>query len=141
MSESQTGDGAWERSNDGTFVAALGEVFLRRRNGLIEVALQTDERHRNLSGIVHGGAIMTLLDRVMGINCRQAAQEPAFTATITVNFLRPVTTGSMIVATCNLRKVGRRALFAEAQATVGESVVATASATCVKPGRSPEPPP
>jgi uncharacterized protein (TIGR00369 family) len=128
----------WERSDDGTFVASLGETYLRRRDQAIEVALQTDGRHRNLSGFVHGGAIMTLLDRAMGINTRRVARDPFWTATITVSFLRPVDPGALIVASCELRKVGRRAVFADARATVEGQVVATGSATLLKGGSSPD---
>jgi uncharacterized protein (TIGR00369 family) len=90
--------------------------------------LQTTDAHRNVNGIVHGGALMALLDRVMGVNCRHAIGEPVVTATMTVNFLHPVQTGSIILTSCRLSKVGRRAIFADATAQVAGRLVATANA-------------
>jgi uncharacterized protein (TIGR00369 family) len=120
----------WQRDEDETFVGAMGEVFVRRIESSIEVALQTGARHKNLSGDVHGGVIMTLLDRVMGINCRNALAGRAATASITVNFLYPVRTGDFLRAKCRLSKVGRSLVFAEAYAYVDDRLVATGSSVC-----------
>ena len=129
----------WVADDDGTFVGAMGKIYLRRVDGRVEVALQTEERHRNLSGYVHGGVIMTLMDRAMGINCREAAGGRAVTMTITVNFVDPVRTGDFVRTTCKLAKVGRSVIFAEGEAYVGDHIVATASCICrkiVKPAGS-----
>jgi uncharacterized protein (TIGR00369 family) len=120
----------WTREADGTFVTSMGAIYVRRTDAGVEVALQTDASHRNLSGNVHGGVILTLLDRVMGINCRNAVPGGASTATITVNFLHPIRTGDFITATCSLSKVGRSLVFAEARACVDGRLVATGSSIC-----------
>jgi uncharacterized protein (TIGR00369 family) len=120
----------WSREEDGTFVTSMGAIYVRHTDAGLEVALQTDASHRNLSGNVHGGVILTLLDRVMGINCRNAVEGGASTATISVNFLHPVRTGDFLRATCQLSRVGRTLVFAEARAYVGERLVATGSSIC-----------
>lgn len=118
----------WVRHESDTFAGNLGLVFERKAEGGIEMALRTEDRHRNLSGIVHGGVIMTLFDRTMGINCRSVAPGERFVmATMTVNFLSQVNIGELLVMTCRLRKTGRRAVFADAEAKVGDRLVATAS--------------
>ena len=126
---------AWRPHDDGTYVAGIGNVVERRRDDAIEIGLQTDDRHRNLSGIVHGGVVMTLIDRTVGINCREASPDARMaTATLTVNFLRAVQVGDFLAVRCVLRKCGRKAIFADAEAFVGDRLVATATGTWMKVG-------
>jgi uncharacterized protein (TIGR00369 family) len=123
----------WELHVDGTYVAGMGDVFERCRDGVIEIALQTDDRHKNLSGIVQGGIVMTLIDRTIGINCRAVAEgEPMATATLTINFLRPIRVGDFVSISCRLRKKGRKSIFADADAWVGDRLVATAAGVYMK---------
>jgi len=123
----------WEAHEADTFAGRLGVVLQRERNGGIDMALQTDDRHKNLGGIVHGGVIMTLFDRTIGVNCRNSMADARFVmATMNVNFLRQVRIGDFLVMTCRLRKEGRRAIFADAEATVGDTVVATASGMAMR---------
>ncbi len=128
----------WEACADDTFVARLGSVRQRISDGLIEISLQTDETHANLSGIVHGGVIMTLIDRVIGVNCRRASGGiPMVTASLTVNFLRPVAVGDRLTASCVLRKRGRTAYFADGLACVTDTLVATATGTWLRAAKRP----
>jgi uncharacterized protein (TIGR00369 family) len=122
----------WLPLADETFVGGLGRIFERRRDGRVEIALCTDERHRNLSGIVHGGVIMTALDRAVGVSCRALSDGVRVaTATLTVNFLRQVRVGDVIVVRGLPRKAGRKAIFVDAEASVGGRLVATATGICM----------
>lgn len=115
------------------FVAGLGPVLERRRDGMVEIGLSTEDRHRNLGGIVHGGVLMTLIDRTIGINCREvAAGELMATASMTVNFLRRVRLGEFLEFRCSLRKQGRKAIFADASVFVGDKLIATATGVFMK---------
>jgi uncharacterized protein (TIGR00369 family) len=128
---------AWRDHSDDTYVGRLGKVVERRREDAIEIGLHTEANHVNLSGVVHGGVLMTLFDRTMGINCRAvAAGERMATATLTVDFLRPVRVGDFLRLTCRLKKKGRTAIFADAEAYVGEDLVATATGLWMKVGSS-----
>jgi uncharacterized protein (TIGR00369 family) len=127
MSEDQ-----WASLPDDTFLSLLGPLRYRKRDGLWEMALLTDERHRNLSGIVHGGVIATLMDRALGRTSRDTGNEQRFvTASLSVNYLRPVLIGQLIEIRCRLNKAGRGAVFASADAMVGDILVATGSAICM----------
>lgn len=126
-------DDDWSAHDTDTFIGQIGGVQERWRDGSLEVALLTNMRHRNLSGIVHGGVIMALFDRVIGINCRNASpDEPMATATITVNLMRQVRVGDFVEFRCRLRKKGRKAFFGDAEAWVGEKLVATAGGVWMK---------
>ena len=125
------GDG-WLPIADETFVGGMGRIFERHSEGRVEIALCTDDRHRNLSGIVHGGVLMTLLDRAVGVSCRLVSDGARMaTATLTVNFLRQVQVGEVIVVSGKPRKQGRKAIFVDAEAMVGDRLVATATGICM----------
>lgn len=118
----------WVTHQNVGFVGTMGRIMERRRHGLLEIGLHTEDAHKNLSGVVHGGVLMTLLDRTVGINCREVTGGARLgTASLTVNFLRQVTVGDFIEVSCVLRKQGRKAIFADASAFVGDKVVATAT--------------
>ena len=118
----------WTPHESETFAGRLGLVLERKVDGGIEMALQTDDSHRNLGGIVHGGVIMTMFDRTIGINCRAVHPGQRFVmATMNVSFLRQVMIGEFLVMTCKMRRTGRRANFADAEARGGDRLVATAS--------------
>ena len=121
-------DADWQSHETETFAGRLGVVLERHHASGIDMALRTEDPHRNLSGIVHGGVIMTMFDRTLGINCRNANPGSRFVmATMNVNFLRQVKVGDFLVMTCTLRKSGARAVFADGEAWVGDTLVATAS--------------
>lgn len=125
----------WVPHRNEGFVGGMGDIVERRRDGLLEIGLHTDDRHRNLSGIVHGGVLMTLFDRTVGINCREAARgERMATASLTVNFLRQARVGDFVEVRCTLRKQGRKAMFADASAYVGDTLIGTATGVWMKVG-------
>lgn len=126
-------DYEWIPHEDDTFISNLGKVLERGRNGAIEIGLQTDKRHVNLGGIVHGGVVMTLIDRAVGINCRlQAEGHRMVTASLTTNFLGAINVGDFVSVRCLFRKVGRRAMFADAEVWVGDKLVATGTGIWLK---------
>lgn len=130
-------DFEWREHSDDTFLKLLGEVVERGRDGLIEIGLQTDERHKNLGGITHGGVIMTLIDRAIGLNCRmQAPGKKMVTASLTTHFVSAVFIGDFLTVTCILRKTGRRNIFADAEVRVNERLVATGTGLWVQVGGS-----
>ena len=57
----------WKPFVDDTFVSTLGKMYLRDVNDGCEIGVVSDGHLRNLSGVVHGGVIMTLMDRAGGI--------------------------------------------------------------------------
>lgn len=123
-----TFDEGWSPIDDDTFLSTIGEVVMRHRNGLLEIGLRTDARHRNRSGIVHGGVVMTLIDRAIGMSARAAGDDRRMaTASLTVNFLRPARLGQFLHVTCNLSKNGRKAAFGEATLQADGVVLATAT--------------
>ncbi len=121
-----TEDG-WTLSNDDTFVSKLGQIYVRRYEDGCELGLFAEDHLKNLSGLVHGGALMALLDRAGGITARAATGDRVVTASMTVNFLQATPLGTRITIRCRIRKTGRRSLFTHADAFSEDTLVATAT--------------
>lgn len=61
------------RVKDGTLEKLLGIVVERSdANGRGAVSMPYDDRHQNIYGTAHGGAVFTLADMAFGIGCRGA---------------------------------------------------------------------
>ncbi len=49
------------------------------------------------------------------------------TVSLTVNFIRSISIGDTVVARCIFRKVGKKTIFVDAEAWVGDTLVASAT--------------
>ncbi|XP_071489107.1 acyl-coenzyme A thioesterase THEM4-like [Diadema antillarum] len=63
------------------------------------------------SGFVHGGAIGTSADICAGILLNEGAQVPSLTASLTVNYKRPIPNGSTVIIETKLDRVEGRKYF------------------------------
>jgi uncharacterized protein (TIGR00369 family) len=115
----------------------IGELMQMRvvdvQNGNITFTCTPDASMYNTLGIVHGGAVCTLLDTVTG--CALHSTLPAGvgynTVEIKVNYLRAVTMASApLTAVGTVIKAGSRIGFTEAKVTdASGALVATATST------------
>ena len=97
----------------------------------VEVSLEVEPRHLNLSGTLHGGMIATLADTATGLAYRTGLDEgaSALTSSLSVTFLRP---GGVGVVTAKGRVVKRGSRFGYAEADVVDAdgtLLARAAAT------------
>jgi hypothetical protein len=51
----------------GPYMANLGDLYCRRNDGEIVIAMRIDERHTNMRGIAHGGMLSSLADSALGL--------------------------------------------------------------------------
>lgn len=93
--------------------------------------LQFDERHSGAPGLAHGGAISAACDDIMGCTL-WIAETPAVTRTLTVEYRRPVPLHTPVHITASLVDETDRALFIEANGTVGDTTYFAAEAVFVK---------
>ncbi|MFL5846824.1 MAG: PaaI family thioesterase [Solirubrobacteraceae bacterium] len=88
--------------------------------------LQTEERHANPAGAVHGGLIATLCDTAVGAAVAAEAEEiaGAVTVSLTVDYLAPAKPGSLLEARTEIEKLGGRLAFADCRVSAdGKEVV------------------
>jgi acyl-CoA thioesterase len=114
------------------FGATLGMSIEMVGNGEAIVSLRADERHGNILGYTHGGAICTLADTAMGMAHLGTLDhgETATTVDIKVNFLRPAWLHQELRAHAKQIKHGRTLSLMECSIYDSENqLVAHASGT------------
>jgi uncharacterized protein (TIGR00369 family) len=119
-------EAGWEVQEDDGFLNLVGPLWQRNLDGGPEFALQTDARHANRQGIVHGGVLMTLADRAMGGTARASKPDQRHaTVQFDMHFVDATRIGELIEARCRVVRQTRSLIFADGTLTVGDRIVAT----------------
>jgi uncharacterized protein (TIGR00369 family) len=143
VATSMSGLAYWRAVADGRLPAPpISELIQMRvvdvENGRITFTCTPDGSMYNTLGMVHGGAVCTLLDTATGCALHTTLPEGVgfSTVEIKVNFLKAVTVASgTLTAAGTVVKAGSRIGFAEANATdASGDLVATATSTLLKFG-------
>ncbi len=113
------------------YVGLLGFEFVRAERGAATFALEVREELTRMGGILHGGAVVSLLDTAAAFAVHTVIEPDARTVTVdlTVHFLRPASNGRVEAHARVLRR-GRRVciLSVEARDEAAE-IVATSTMT------------
>ncbi|MBV8858589.1 MAG: PaaI family thioesterase [Acidobacteria bacterium] len=113
------------------YVGLLGFEFVRAERGAATFALDVREELTRMGGILHGGAVVSLLDTAAAFAVHTVIDADARTVTVdlTVHFLRPSSAGR-VEATARVLRRGRRVciLSVEARDEAAE-IVATSTMT------------
>ncbi|MFP6582299.1 MAG: PaaI family thioesterase [Candidatus Hydrogenedentota bacterium] len=112
------------------FANMMGIHFLEIADGRAEAEIEIREDHFHPGGIVHGGVAYSLADTVMAMTTLSTCKkgENASTVECKMSYMAPCIEGVM-KGEAWIVKRGRRIVFVEAKISVGEKVVATATAT------------
>ena len=109
------------------FAELVGFEVFPESDGTGKGQLTVSERHLNPNGVVHVGALFTLVDTAMGASLMRRLEEGEICATlqISMNFLRPVVGGAV---ECEARVVnkGRRFANVRGELYVQKKLVGTA---------------
>lgn len=102
----------------------------RRGSGSCSAALEVRPELLNPNGVVHGGALFSMADTVMGAALHTTLAPGEFCATveIKIHFLQPVTKGKIRSRTRLVHR-GSRIAVLESQISVGRQQVALALGT------------
>lgn len=113
------------------YVGLLGFEFVRAERGAATFALDVREELTRRGGILHGGAVVSLLDTAAAFAVHTVIEPDARTVTVdlTVHFLRPASDGR-IEAHARVLRRGRRVciLSVEARDKAAE-IIATSTMT------------
>lgn len=103
-----------EKFETNHFPRSLGIELDSIENGRARLSLEVTGRHLQLAGIMHGGAIATLIDTAVAFAIVGASQNDARFTTIEmkVNYLSAIREGR-VVADAKLIRDGRRIVVAE----------------------------
>jgi uncharacterized protein (TIGR00369 family) len=113
------------------FVRLLGMEFVGAERGSAAFALDVREDLRRMGGILHGGAVFSLLDTAAACAVHTILEPGDRTVTVdlTVHFLRPFGSGRL-QARARVLRAGRRIAFLSVEATDPTGVlIATATTT------------
>lgn len=116
------------------YARLLGIELVSAARGEATLALETREELMRMSGIMHGGALASLLDTAAAFAAISLEESSERTVTIDLNmhFLRPVSAGR-VEARARVLREGRRVLIITAEATdpTGK-LIAVATTTYIK---------
>lgn len=105
----------------------LGLELCEIKSGEVSVCLDVRDELTQNQGVVHGGAVASLIDTAsaFAILTKLGPDEKVTTTDLTIHYLRPVTAGRM-VATGRIIRMGRRLFVVNVDVTNGGRLVATA---------------
>ena len=110
------------------FAELVGFQVFPESDGTGKAQLIVSERHLNPNGVVHGGALFTLVDTAMGASLMQRLDEGEICATlqISMNFLRAVVSCDVVECEARVVNKGRRFANVRGELYVQEKLVGTA---------------
>lgn len=112
------------------YVGLLGFEFVRAERGAATFALEVREELTRMGGILHGGAVVSLLDTAAAFAVHTVIEPDGRTVTVdlTVHFLRPASSGR-VEAHARILRRGRRVCILSVEARDAAEIIATATTT------------
>jgi len=111
------------------YAAHSGPYFWSKdADGGLIYGFQSDERHGNPNGVLHGGAIVTFVDTALGHTVLTATGRRCTTVALDNQFVTAIPSGSWIDARVRVRKLSKTLAFLDADATSAETLLLTATA-------------
>jgi acyl-coenzyme A thioesterase PaaI-like protein len=111
------------------FIAHNGPYYWRKDPaGEVEFGFQTDARHGNPNGVLHGAAVLAFLDTILGHAVVGEAKRPCATVSLDSRFISTVAPGTWIGGRATIRKLTRSFAFVDADAFAGDKLLVTATA-------------
>ncbi len=128
MSDTALPDG-WKAMKIGGLWAAIGPLLARRDGDSWRYGLQTDERHANPVGLIHGGTLTALMDHAMTLIAVTANdRQPAVTVQMETRFLSAARPGDLLQADARLDRRTGTMMFLSCRISAGEDDIAAGSA-------------
>lgn len=120
------GDG-WDMIHSRGFTRHAGPILHRRDDQGLVFGFRALPKHRNRNGVIHGGMIMTFIDRILGMALIEDSKVvPHATIQLDTHFVSGVRVGEFVEARCELVRATKSVAFVAATAFVGDRIVARA---------------
>lgn len=104
----------WDLPDDDRFNATIGKLLVRGEGAArARCRMFPDRRHANVSDIVHGGAILTLIDMTIfaGGHLAGVSDVAGVTLDLSCQFIAPAELGGSLDATIELLRETKRLAF------------------------------
>jgi acyl-coenzyme A thioesterase PaaI-like protein len=93
-----------------------------------DYGFQSDHRHGNPNGVLHGAAIVAFIDTLLGHAVVMATGRMCATVALDNQFVAGVPTGGWISGRARIKKLTRMMAFLEAEASAGDTLLLTSTA-------------
>ncbi len=111
------------------FIGLSGPFFWRPDNaGSPAYGFRSDSRHGNPNGVLHGAAILTFVDTILGHTVVAATGRKCATIALTTQFVAGVTTGGWVAGKTEIRRLTRTLAFVDGEASQDDLLLLTATA-------------
>lgn len=119
----------WDLFEDKGFIDLVGPLFVRgEASGLRSFGFVAQPKHANLIGVVHGGMLMTLADRALGVAAWDAAGgRPVVTVQFDMQFLSAVKMGEFAEMTPEVVRATKTLMFMRGSLMAGGRAAASAN--------------
>ena len=118
----------WSLFSDAGFIEAAGPFFYRLENGLPSLCFPVLDKHENRNGMLHGGALMTFVDRALGFTARHQTQTLAtVTVTLTLQFVDGVKLGETVHVKPAMTRATKQLVFMSGVFMVDARIVCVAN--------------
>jgi acyl-coenzyme A thioesterase PaaI-like protein len=109
------------------FLHHVGGLWVRKAGGQDEFGFLARDIHANRNGVVHGGMLMTFIDRAFGQVARLRAEAPrGATVNLSVNFAAPMQLHQFARLTPKVTHLTGRMAFMEGTVFCDDTVIASA---------------
>jgi acyl-coenzyme A thioesterase PaaI-like protein len=111
------------------YIGLSGPFFwLLEQDGRYTYGFSSDDRHENPNGVLHGAAILTFVDTMLGHAVLSATGRKCATIALTSQFVASVPIGNWISGRTDIRRQTKSLVFLDAEVSCGETLLATATA-------------
>lgn len=118
----------WSLHDEDGFLGLVGPIWERTGDGELMLAFQAQDKHRNKRGVVQGGMLMTIADRLLGAYARSLNDSrPQATIQLDVQFLAAVRVGDVVTGRAMMVRDTRSLMFLRGELSVDDSVAVTAN--------------
>lgn len=119
----------WKKRGRQGFIAHTGPMWARDSGQGLEFGMLADVKHLNPAGVVHGGALTTLIDSAVSTVAWEAmGRVPCLTVQLDVHFMDAVRAGEFVVARAEVMRATAHLVFMRGTLVVGERAVVSATA-------------
>jgi acyl-coenzyme A thioesterase PaaI-like protein len=110
------------------FIALVGPLWERKRDGDYEFALMTQDKHHNRRGLVQGGVLMTFADRTCGMTARYVSgKQMLATVQLDTHFVEAGKIGEILISRPRVVRSTRSLIFMSTEVTVDKRCLAMAN--------------
>lgn len=119
------------------FDAMVGPYYRKQTDDGPVHGVLAEARHLNPGGVIHGGMLMTFIDRTLGALVWHAiGGRPCATVSLNTDFLAPARPGDWIECRGQVTRQTRALVFVRGELTTGDRTLMTASGIWKKLGQS-----